>query len=54
MKNFDKNQNPILIEIQRLLDSQLINGGYYSDEEDEEEFKEDNFEESSDGVTSFK
>ena len=51
MKNFDKNQNPILIEIQRLLDSQLINGGYYSDEE---EFKEDNFEESSDGVTSFK
>ncbi len=57
MKDFDKNQNSILIGIQKLLDSQLVNGGYCSDEEDEkdeEELKEDNFEESSDGVISFK
>ena len=55
-KESNKNQelSESAIKALDILNPQIINGGYCSDEEDDEEFKEDNLEESSLGVTNSK
>lgn len=46
------NEKMPIIKALSLLNPQIDNSGIYSeDDDDENEFKEDNFEESSDGVT---
>lgn len=50
--NKELNENQVLSAIRalRLLDPQIINGGNYSDEEDDKEFEEDNLEDNSSEV----